>query len=47
MDKKVDELCQKIMAEKGYKDYRILKVESGFLINKDEFHVKFYRTARE
>ncbi|NOZ22875.1 MAG: hypothetical protein GXP25_17495, partial [Planctomycetes bacterium] len=44
MDKKADEQCQKIMAEHGYKDYKILKVDSGILINKDTFHVKFYRT---
>lgn len=47
MDKKADEECQKIMAEHGYKGYKILKVDSSVLpINKDIFHVKFYRTAQ-
>lgn len=47
MDKKADEQCQKIMAEHGYKDYKILKVDSGLIINRDTFHVKFYRTTRD
>lgn len=43
MDEQSNAIIRQIMQEQGYQDYKILRVESGWLINEDTFQVKFFR----
>jgi hypothetical protein len=42
-DEHLKGLIMDFMAEHGYRDYKIIRTESGILVNKDIFHIRFYR----